>query len=105
MRAASPEERLRTVEVSEGESPTEVFAVHAAGYKFAALFSDGVQSFLQPGRAEAIPLESVVPELVSFKNTRGAFVGRRMNGFLKVCRREGWRHADDLALAALHLGG
>jgi hypothetical protein len=104
LRAASAGERLRTTHVTDGGALTEVFAVVAAGYRFATLLSDGVQSFLDSGRAEAIPLESVLPELVSFKNTRGAFVGRRMKGFLKDCRQKGWRHGDDLSLAALHLG-
>ncbi|HEX8283477.1 MAG TPA: protein phosphatase 2C domain-containing protein [Pyrinomonadaceae bacterium] len=105
LRADSADERLRPARVSDGGALTEVFAVAAAGYKFAALLSDGVHSFLHSGRAEAVALESVLPGLVSFKNTRGAFVGRRMNGFLKDCRRKGWRHGDDLSLAALHLGG
>lgn len=111
LRADSVEERLRRAGVSGGDALTEVFAVRADGYEFAALFSDGVHSFFQTKRAdaasrsEAVPFETVLPELVSFKNTRGAFVGRRMNGFLKDCRLRGWRHADDLALAALHLGG
>lgn len=104
LRAASIEERLRTESVSEGGALTEVFAVKADGYRFAALFSDGVQSFSLSGRAEAVLLETVLPELVSFKNTRGAFVGRRMQMFLKDCQQKGWRHADDVTLAALHLG-
>ena len=103
--AASAEERLRPAGVSGGNALTEVFTFDAAGYRFAALFSDGLQSFHHSGRAEAIPPESVLPELVSFKNTRGAFVGRRMKGFLKDCQQKGWRHGDDLSLAALHLGG
>jgi hypothetical protein len=102
LRGDSAGERLRQVDVSDGDAVTEVFAVMADGYRFAALFSDGVHSFLH---AEAVPLESVLPELVSFRNTRGAFAGRRMNMFLKDCQRKGWRHADDLSLAALHLGG
>lgn len=105
LRAASAEERLRPVDVTDGDTLTEVFAVNASDYKFAALFSDGVQSFIHSERAEAIPLEAVLPELVSFKNTRGAFVGRRMKMFRKDCQSKGWRHADDLSLAALHLGG
>lgn len=103
--AASTQERLRTTHVLNSDALTEVFAFDDAGYKFAALFSDGVQSFQHSGRAEAVPLETVLPELVSFKNTRGAFVGRRMKMFLKDCSRKGWRHADDLSLAALNLGG
>ena len=105
LRAASAGEHLRTTHVRDGGALTEVFAVSVAGYRFAALLSDGVQSFVHSGRAEAIPVESVLPELVFFKNTRGAFVGRRMNGFLKDCQQKGWRHGDDLSLAALHLGG
>ena len=105
LRAASAGERLRPARVSDGGGLTEVFVVKAADYKFAALLSDGVQSFLDSRRSGPIPPESVLPELVSFKNTRGAFVGRRMKGFLKDCRRKGWRHGDDLSLAALYLGG
>ena len=105
LRADSIEERLRPARVSDGGGLTEVFVVAAADYKFVALLSDGVQSFLHSGRAEAVPLESVLPELLSFKNTRGAFVGRRMQSFLKHCRQVGWQHGDDLSLAALHLGG
>jgi hypothetical protein len=105
LRADSAEEPLRPAGVSEGGALTEVFAVSAADYRFATLLSDGAHSFFRPGPAEPIPAESVLPELVSFKNTRGAFVGRRMQGFLKDCRRRGWRHADDLSLAALHMGG
>ena len=106
LRAPAAGERLRTAQVRDGGgAPAEVFAVAAADYQFVALLSDGAQSFRQTGQTEAVPLESVLPELVSFKNTRGAFVGRRVQGFLKDCRRKGWRHGDDLSLAALHLGG
>jgi hypothetical protein len=105
LRASSAEDPLRTARVSEGEALTEVFAVSAAGYRFATLLSDGVHSFFRTGSAESIPVESVLPKLVSYKNTRGAFVSRRVQGFLKDCRRKDWRHADDLSLAALHLGG
>lgn len=108
---ASVEEGLRPAGESGGERVTETFSVRAADYGCAALFSDGVHSFFQEGRAEeggvgeAVPLDPVLRELVSFKNTRGAFVGRRLKRFLRDCRRRGWRHADDLAVGALHLGG
>lgn len=105
LRADSAKGALRPAGVSEGGALTEVFAVGAAGYRVATLLSDGAHSFFRTEQAESIPAESVLPELVSFKNTRGAFVGRRMRGFLKDCQQKGWRHADDLSLAALHLGG
>ena len=111
LRSASPEERLRPGGTSVVDSPTEVFSLKAADYKFAALFSDGVHSFFHPGqpgaggRGEPVPLDEVLQDLISFKSTRGAFVGRRMKRFLKDCRQRGWQHADDLSVGALHLGG
>jgi hypothetical protein len=110
-RSASLEERLRPCGAFVRDSPTEVFNVKAADYKYAAIFSDGVHSFFDAGRAEAggkgsaVPLEEVLPGLISFKSTRGAFVGRRVKMFLRDCLHKGWRHADDLSMGALHLGG
>ena len=110
-RSLSPAEPLRAMGERGGESLTEVFAVPAGDYAYAALFSDGVHSFYTTGRAgagtriEAVPFEEVLRELVSFKSTRGSFVGRRTSRFLKDCRARGWEHADDLAVAALHFGG
>lgn len=110
-RSASIEARLQPCGASIGDSPTEVFTVRASDYKYAALFSDGVHSFFDAGHAEpggggeAVPLDEVLRGLISFKSTRGAFVGRRMKMFLRDCRNKGWQHADDLACGALHLGG
>lgn len=109
--SSSPAEPLGVRAVRGGESPTEVFALPAGDYEYAALFSDGVHSFYatrltETGvRGEAVPSGEVLRELTSFKNARGSFVGRRARMFLKDCRARGWRHADDLAVAALHLGG
>ena len=110
-RSASSEECLRLRAASGGDSPTEVFTVKAADYQYVSLFSDGIHSFSRAartgggGRGEAVPLDEVLRNLISFKSNRGAFVGRRMNRFLKDCRDKGWQHADDLAFGALHLGG
>jgi hypothetical protein len=89
---------------------TEVLAVNARDYKYAVLFSDGIDSFFAARRTEtgrmidAIPLDQVLRELISFKSLGGNFVGRRINRFMKDCQSKGWRHADDLAVGALHLG-
>ncbi|HZH32576.1 MAG TPA: protein phosphatase 2C domain-containing protein [Pyrinomonadaceae bacterium] len=110
-RSASLEERLRPCGAFVRDSPTEVFTVKAADYKYAAIFSDGVHSFFDTGQTEAggrgvaVPLEQVLRGLISFKSTRGAFVERRMKMFLRDCLHRGWRHADDLSIGALHLGG
>jgi hypothetical protein len=108
--SASVEEPLRLVDVSDSDRLTEVFTVKARDYRYAALFSDGVHSFRAASRAatskgaEAVPADEVLRGLVSFKSARGAFVARRVNGFLRDCGARGWRHADDLAFGALHLG-
>lgn len=70
------------------------------------LFSDGVQSFAQSDAgdganvAEAAP-ERIVLRLADYKNTRGEFVQRRMQRFLREIRRQDLRHFDDLAVACL----
>jgi hypothetical protein len=85
--------------------------VPARDYEYAALFSDGVHSFYSTRRTEtgrgveAVPFDEVLRGLVSFKGSRGAFVERRVKRFLKDCQASGRQHADDLAVAALHLGG
>jgi len=110
-RSASIKECLQPSGTSGGDSLTEVFTVSAANYKYVALFSDGIHSFFNAGqdgsdgRGEAVPLDEPLRSLISFKSTRGAFVGRRMKRFLKDCRNRGWQHLDDLAFGALHLGG
>lgn len=110
-RSAAVEDCLQPRDVSGGGALTEVFTVKAADYKCAALFSDGIHSFFRAGlteaggRVEAVPMELVLCDLISFKTTRGAFVGRRMKRFQKDCRQKGWQHADDLSVGALHSGG
>jgi hypothetical protein len=110
-RSASPAEPLLVTDARGSESLTEVFAVPAGDYAYAALFSDGIHSFyatrqMETGRpVEAVPFDEVLRELVSFKSTQGSFVGRRTGRFLKDCQARGWQHADDLAVAALHIGG
>lgn len=109
-RRASVAEPLRLESTTQGGSLTEVFAVKAANYRFAALLSDGVHSFYvaqqtpTSKRVEAVSLDTVLGELIAFKSVRGLFVGRRVRRFVKDCEAKGWQHADDLALGALHLG-
>ena len=96
--------------IIESDSPTEVFTVRAADFRYAALFSDGIHSFYSAThsetskRVEMIAMEDVLRNLICFKNSRGAFVERRMKRFLKDCQATGWLHMDDLAFGALHLG-
>jgi hypothetical protein len=109
-RGASVAEPLRLEETTLSVSPTEVFSVKASDYKHAVLLSDGIHSFFTTEqtetskKVEAIPMEQILKELISFKSLRGAFVGRRLKSFLKECHVRGLQHGDDLAIGALHLG-
>jgi hypothetical protein len=103
-------ETLRLEETTTSVSPTEVFTVKSSDYKHAVVLSDGIHSFITTRqtetskRVEAIPMEEILNDLIAFKSVHGAFVGRRLKNYLKVCQAKGWQHRDDLAIGALHLG-
>lgn len=66
-----------------------------------AVFSDGVDTFTDKDGYEIDPV-SVIWELMSFKNTKGEFVKRRMQGFLRSAKKLGWKHSDDISMAAVN---
>lgn len=74
------------------------------------ILSDGVQSFYQTITSgtskhnEKVSYHDVLKELLSFKNYTGRFVQRRMNKFIKTCKRNDWNHSDDISIAAIYLG-
>ncbi len=90
---------------------TEVFRLKTNDYRFVAVFSDGIHSFSSTHGSESsksarpIQFQSIARDLVSFKNVRGCFAGRRLKRFLKDATMNGWQHSDDLALGAIYLGG
>ena len=84
-----------TSKVVPFEQPVEGAAV-------VAIFSDGVRSFTDAER-RPIPAEEVVAELMAFKGYQGAFVQRRLYAFLKAAAKRGWRHEDDVAMAAIDM--
>jgi hypothetical protein len=81
----------------------------AEGLCFAAILSDGIESFQTSTGAEtsstfrSLDYLSIVSELTAFKNFKGEFVYRRMQSFERECARRGWHHNDDIAAAAMHL--
>jgi hypothetical protein len=89
---------------------TEVFTVPIEEHRLVALFSDGIHSFSMAQqtptsrRTQPIPMEDVIPELLSLKSTNGAFVRRRTQRFMKDCRVKGWQNSDDLAVAIMYIG-
>lgn len=98
------------IEVTTSDSPTEVFKLNASDYKFAAVASDGINSFFQTKqstngkRVENVSLLDVLAEFWSFKNSHGAFVERRLKRFTKDVQANGWQHADDLSIGVINLG-
>ena len=96
--------------VTTSDALTIAFKLNVAEYKYAAIASDGVNSFFhtQPAtngkRLEPLALPDVLTEFWSFKNSHGAFVERRMKRFKKDTQPKGWQHADDLAIGVIHLG-
>ena len=80
--------------------------VPLAEYDLVALFSDGVETFVDRSaeQPQRVPVESVIAELLAFKNYHGRFVERRMRRFLRQTRERGWVHEDDLSLAVLYRG-
>ena len=100
----------KSSEVTISDSLTVTFKLNAADYKYVAVASDGINSFFHTQQAtngkrvEAVCLPDVLNEFWSFKNSHGAFVERRLKRFKKDTYAKGWQHADDLAIAVIHLG-
>ncbi len=76
---------------------------------WAAVVSDGIESFQQVGNgtgraATSVGYLDVLRELTAFKNFRGEFARRRVRAFAKDADQRGWHHNDDLSIAALYFG-
>jgi Protein phosphatase 2C len=109
-RGDSKQSTLRLEATCSSVERTEVRRFDARSYLYAVLLSDGVHSFYSSRGSESsksarpIRFQALARELVSFKNVRGAFAGRRLKRFLKDSALNGWHHTDDLALGAFYLG-
>lgn len=79
-------------------------------YHYAAVLSDGVNSFVQydrndPGEiVHPVSIQEVVSLLLAYPNTRGDFVNRRMHSFYQICSSRHWQHEDDLSIAVIAFG-
>jgi len=89
------------------ETPYLLLHCLGKGIRFAAVLSDGIESYQCRVGGETsttfsgVGYETVVQELTAFKNFKGEFVYRRMQAFEKECAKRGWQHYDDVAVAAL----
>lgn len=81
-----------------------------ADLRWAAILSDGIESFQQRQGGDAccsftsVDYLDVIRHLTAFKNFAGGFVHRRLQSFAKDCARRGWHHNDDISLAAIYFG-
>ena len=77
---------------------------------FAAVFTDGMGSFTRRADTETsktdspVPFDQVLPDLVAFRGTQGAFVQRRYQKFIKERKKVLQDHFDDLAIGAIAFG-
>ncbi len=101
---------LRLDHTRTSDSRTETLKFNASDYEFVVLVSDGIHSFSSTTDSQSskssrsIDFQTIVRELIAFKNVRGEFVSRRLKRFLKDVALNGWQHSDDLSVGAIYLG-
>ena len=94
---------FRSNNETTSDSLTVTFKLRVADYKYAAVASDGLNSFYSKG-VGPVSLPDVLKEFWSFKNSHGAFVERRLKRFRKDTKPKGWQHTDDLAIGVIYFG-
>ena len=78
--------------------------------QYLAVTSDGIASFYQTKETEtslttkSISYMDVIKKLLPFKSFKGSFAQRRVNKFLKECKKDGWDHGDDISLGVIYFG-
>ena len=89
--------------------PYELWTGTAEEYRFAAVLSDGIQSFTETCETDTsrsprpVPPAEILPLLLAFKGSRGQFVQRRVTAFFKDCAVRRCRHGDDFSLGVVWL--
>jgi len=71
--------------------------------------TDGVKSFTRPVQSsstkgrEPVDEVDVLGDLLDFVNVNGKFVERQVRWFSTECEKRGWKHSDDLGIAAVSM--
>ena len=94
-------------ETCAADAPCPFVTGNIADYRWVAILSDGVHSFYTTEADRnhantALPLETVLPELLNFKTSGGQFAQRRMQKFQQQRESRGWQHHDDLSLGVVY---
>lgn len=79
------------------DSPIEFF-VHTDVFPLVLITSDGIDSFLEG--TNHFDSMDIIKDCITFKNTKGEFLKRRMNKQMKTFAKNGIGHFDDLSLGA-----
>ncbi|MHA2426409.1 MAG: protein phosphatase 2C domain-containing protein [Candidatus Hermodarchaeia archaeon] len=100
-----------TVNENEGMN-SHAFAFPRDEYELVMVMSDGVGSFQKPIHSETTryfePVDAIriVDELLAVKSYNGDFMKRRYKRVIKnLCIKSGWKHLDDISVAAVHAEG
>lgn len=73
-------------------------------YLMVAIGSDGLDSFTDINGAR-VPLEDILRKVSNVPNSNGTFIQRNVGFFLKKeCPKLGWKHEDDVSVAAIWCG-
>lgn len=76
-------------------------------YKEIYIASDGIDSFMRNG--VKLPTENIIKSFLNIekenreKTTKGVFIQRRCRNAIKVIRKEGWDHYDDISFGGFQL--
>ena len=76
-------------------------------YKEIYIASDGIDSFIRNG--VKLPTENVIKSFLNIekenrdKTTKGVFIQRRCRNAIKIIRKEGWDHYDDISFGGFQL--
>lgn len=109
--------QLKEIETSENsaaliggsdEGWVETFRFPYMQYDLVAIFSDGVETFVDtsvPGKRTPVGLANVLYEVFSLKSYGQNFVQRRVKRFLqKTCPKRCWSHEDDFSVGMIYMG-
>jgi hypothetical protein len=102
---------LISQEDTQGMEP-HYFLFEQDEYELVMVVSDGISSFQRPisdvgyKYYQQVPATEIVPHLTAIKSPTGSFMKRRCKRLIKdLCIRGGWKHLDDLSVAAIYCEG
>lgn len=83
------------------------YVLKASDFKEVYVASDGIDSFIRNGIK--LPVEDVIKSFLDVergsrdKNTKGVFIQRRCKKAIKMFRKVGWSHYDDISFGGFQL--